>query len=104
MTRISLTVDGHARLRRRRTRMLLVQYLRERLRQDRHRDRLRHQQLRRLHGPPQRQQREVVQRAGGPADGGEVTTIEGLAQDGQLHPVGGVPECHGLSAATARPG
>src|SRR3954451_10553980 len=33
-------------------------------REDRHRDRLRHQQLRRLHRAPERSEREVVQRAG----------------------------------------
>ena len=39
------------------------------------------------------------------ADGGEVTTIEGLARDGQLHPVQeGFWECHGLQCGFCTPG
>jgi carbon-monoxide dehydrogenase small subunit len=39
------------------------------------------------------------------ADGGEVTTIEGLARDGQLHPVQeGFWECHGLQCGYCTPG
>jgi len=39
------------------------------------------------------------------ADGGEVTTIEGLAKDGSLHPVQqGFWECHGLQCGFCTPG
>ena len=39
------------------------------------------------------------------ADGGEVTTIEGLAQDGELHPVqAAFAECHGLQCGFCTPG
>ena len=39
------------------------------------------------------------------ADGHEVTTIEGLAQDGQLHPVQeAFRECHGLQCGFCTPG
>ena len=39
------------------------------------------------------------------ADGSEVTTIEGLAEDGQLHPVQeGFWECHGLQCGYCTPG
>ena len=39
------------------------------------------------------------------ADGSEVTTIEGLAENGQLHPVQeGFWECHGLQCGYCTPG
>lgn len=39
------------------------------------------------------------------ADGAEVTTIEGLARDGQLHPLQeGFWECHGLQCGYCTPG
>ncbi len=39
------------------------------------------------------------------ADGAEVTTIEGLARNGQLHPVQqGFWECHGLQCGYCTPG
>jgi carbon-monoxide dehydrogenase small subunit len=39
------------------------------------------------------------------ADGSEVTTIEGLARDGKLHPVQeGFWECHGLQCGFCTPG
>jgi aerobic carbon-monoxide dehydrogenase small subunit len=39
------------------------------------------------------------------ADGGDVTTIEGLAQDGELHPVQqAFRECHGLQCGFCTPG
>lgn len=39
------------------------------------------------------------------ADGGEVTTIEGLAKDGELHPVqAAFRECHGLQCGYCTPG
>jgi carbon-monoxide dehydrogenase small subunit len=39
------------------------------------------------------------------ADGADITTIEGLAKDGQLHPVQqGFWECHGLQCGYCTPG
>jgi len=39
------------------------------------------------------------------ADGSEITTVEGLARDGQLHPVQeGFWECHGLQCGYCTPG
>lgn len=39
------------------------------------------------------------------ADGAEITTIEGLAKDGQLHPLQeGFWECHGLQCGYCTPG
>jgi carbon-monoxide dehydrogenase small subunit len=39
------------------------------------------------------------------ADGSDITTIEGLARDGQLHPVQeGFWECHGLQCGYCTPG
>jgi carbon-monoxide dehydrogenase small subunit len=39
------------------------------------------------------------------ADGAEITTIEGLAKDGELHPVQeGFWECHGLQCGFCTPG
>jgi carbon-monoxide dehydrogenase small subunit len=39
------------------------------------------------------------------ADGAEITTIEGLAADGQLHPLQeGFWECHGLQCGYCTPG
>ena len=39
------------------------------------------------------------------ADGGEITTVEGLATDGQLHPVQqAFAECHGLQCGYCTPG
>ena len=63
MTRITVTVDGVEYSDEVEPRTLLVHYLRETARQDGHGRRLRHQQLRGLHRPPRRPQREVLQRA-----------------------------------------
>jgi carbon-monoxide dehydrogenase small subunit len=39
------------------------------------------------------------------ADGGEVMTVEGLAQGGQLHPIqDGFHQCHGLQCGFCTPG
>lgn len=39
------------------------------------------------------------------ADGGEITTVEGLANDGKLHPVQeAFAECHGLQCGYCTPG
>ena len=39
------------------------------------------------------------------ADGAEITTVEGLARDGELHPVQeGFWECHGLQCGYCTPG
>jgi carbon-monoxide dehydrogenase small subunit len=39
------------------------------------------------------------------ADGGEITTVEGLSTDGKLHPVqNAFAECHGLQCGFCTPG
>jgi aerobic-type carbon monoxide dehydrogenase small subunit (CoxS/CutS family) len=39
------------------------------------------------------------------ADGGDITTVEGLAQDGKLHPIQeAFAECHGLQCGYCTPG
>ncbi len=105
MTRISLTVDGARVVDDVEPRMLLVQYLRERLGKTGtvigcdtsncgsctvHLDGVSVKSCNVL----------AVQ-----ADGAEVTTIEGLATDGRLHPVQeAFRECHGLQCGYCTPG
>jgi carbon-monoxide dehydrogenase small subunit len=105
MTRISLTVDGAPVTDDVEPRMLLVQYLRERLGKTGtvigcdtsncgactvH-----------LDGTSVKSCNVLAVQA----DGAEVTTIEGLAQDGQLHKVQeAFRECHGLQCGFCTPG
>ena len=105
MTRISLTVDGEKVADDVEPRMLLVQYLREKLGKTGtvigcdtsncgactvH-----------LDGQSVKSCNVLAVQA----DGAEVTTIEGLAQDGQLHPVQeAFRECHGLQCGFCTPG
>ena len=105
MTRISLTVDGASVSDDVEPRMLLVQYLRERLGKTGtvigcdtsncgactvH-----------LDGTSVKSCNVLAVQA----DGAEVTTIEGLAQDGELHPVQeAFRECHGLQCGFCTPG
>ena len=105
MTRISLTVDGASVSDDVEPRMLLVQYLREKLGKTGtvigcdtsncgactvH-----------LDGTSVKSCNVLAVQA----DGAEVTTIEGLATDGQLHPVQeAFRECHGLQCGFCTPG
>jgi carbon-monoxide dehydrogenase small subunit len=105
MTRINLTVDGANVSDDVEPRMLLVQYLRERLGKTGtvigcdtsncgactvH-----------LDGTSVKSCNVLAVQA----DGAEVTTIEGLAQDGQLHKVQeAFRECHGLQCGFCTPG
>jgi len=105
MTRISLTVDGEKVADDVEPRMLLVQYLREKLGKTGtgtgcdtstcgactvH-----------LNGSSVKSCNVLAVQA----DGAEVTTIEGLAQNGQLHPVQeAFRECHGLQCGFCTPG
>ena len=105
MTRISLTVDGEKVADDVEPRMLLVQYLREKLGKTGtvigcdtsncgactvH-----------LDGQSVKSCNVLAVQA----DGSEVTTIEGLATDGQLHPVQeAFRECHGLQCGFCTPG
>ncbi len=59
---VTATVNGTARSADVETRLLLVHFLRETLGADRHAHRLRHVELRRVHGAPGRDAREVVHR------------------------------------------
>jgi carbon-monoxide dehydrogenase small subunit len=105
MTRINLTVDGQQVTDDVEPRMLLVHYLRERLGKTGtvvgcdtsncgactvH-----------LDGSSVKSCNVLAVQV----DGSEVTTIEGLAQDGQLHPVQeAFRECHGLQCGFCTPG
>ena len=105
MTQISLTVDGAQVSDDVEPRMLLVQYLREKLGKTGtvigcdtsncgactvH-----------LNGSSVKSCNVLAVQA----DGAEVTTIEGLAQNGQLHPVQeAFRECHGLQCGFCTPG
>jgi carbon-monoxide dehydrogenase small subunit len=105
MTRISLTVDGAQVSDDVEPRLLLVQYLREKLGKTGtvigcdtsncgactvH-----------LDGRSVKSCNVLAVQA----DGHEVTTIEGLAQDGELHPVQeAFRECHGLQCGFCTPG
>jgi aerobic carbon-monoxide dehydrogenase small subunit len=105
MTRISLTVDGEKVSDDIEPRMLLVQYLREKLGKTGtvigcdtsncgactvH-----------LDGQSVKSCNVLAVQA----DGGEVATIEGLAVDGELHPVqAAFRECHGLQCGFCTPG
>ena len=62
--------------------------------------------MRLLHRAPRRPCREVLLHAGLQADGGEVTTIEGIATgDAPVHPVQeAFRECHGLQCGYCTPG
>ncbi|MBO0843453.1 MAG: (2Fe-2S)-binding protein [Nocardioides sp.] len=105
MTQIKLTVDGQQVADDVEPRMLLVQYLRERLGKTGtvigcdtsncgactvH-----------LDGRSVKSCNVLAVQA----DGGEVTTVEGLAKDGELHPVqAAFRECHGLQCGYCTPG
>jgi carbon-monoxide dehydrogenase small subunit len=105
MTRISLTVDGEKVSDDVEARMLLVQYLREKVGKTGtvigcdtsncgactvH-----------LNGQSVKSCNVLAVQA----DGGEVTTIEGLATNGELHPVqAAFRECHGLQCGFCTPG
>jgi len=105
MTRISLNVDGAAVSDDVEPRMLLVQYLRERLGKTGtvigcdtsncgactvH-----------LNGSSVKSCNVLAVQA----DGAEVTTIEGLAKDGELHPMqAAFHECHALQCGYCTPG
>ena len=74
-------------------------------RQDRHGGRLRHQQLRRLHRAPRRPSVKSCSVLAVQADGHEVTTIEGLATNGELHPMQqAFHENHALQCGYCTPG
>ena len=75
---------------------MLVQYLREQLGKTGTVIGCDTGELRRLHRPSRRPQREIVQRPGRTGRRrSEVTTIEGIATDGELHPVQeAFHECH----------
>ena len=105
MTAVSMTVNGKAVSADVEPRTLLIQYLRE------------NQRLTGTHvGCDTSQCGACVVHVDGvavksctmlavQADGAEVTTIEGLAHDGQLHPVQeAFRECHGLQCGFCTPG
>ena len=96
MTKIELTVDGAHRLRRRRAAHAARAVPPREARQDRHRDRLRHQQLRCLHRPPRRQEREVAATCWpSRPTGTRSPPSRASPQDGELHPVQeAFRECH----------
>jgi carbon-monoxide dehydrogenase small subunit len=72
---------------------------------DRHACRVRHVAMRRLCRACRRQGGEILHHAGAQASGAEVTTIEGLAGGGELHPVqAAFREHHGLQCGFCTPG
>ena len=105
MTRISVTVDGDTYSDDVEPRMLLVHYLRERL-----------GKTGTVVGCDTSNCGACTVHLGGrsvkscnvlavQADGEEVTTIEGLAQDGELHPMqNAFRECHALQCGYCTPG
>ncbi|WP_110206539.1 (2Fe-2S)-binding protein [Nocardioides daejeonensis] len=105
MTRIKLTVDGASVADDVEPRMLLVQYLREKL-----------GKTGTVIGCDTSNCGACTVHVNGrsvkscnmlavQADGAEVTTIEGLAKDGELHPVQeAFRECHGLQCGFCTPG
>ncbi len=105
MTRITVTVDGSSYTDDVEPRMLLVQYLRERL-----------GKVGTVVGCDTSNCGACTVHLDGRSvkscnvlavqtDGHEVTTVEGLAQDGELHPVqAAFRECHGLQCGYCTPG
>jgi carbon-monoxide dehydrogenase small subunit len=109
MTRISVTVDGAKYSDEVEPRMLLVHYLRERLGKTGtvvgcdtsncgactvH-----------LGGPDNQRSVKSCNVLAVQADGQDVTTIEGLSQDGELHPMqAAFHECHALQCGYCTPG
>ena len=102
---VTATVNGTARSADVETRLLLVHFLRETLGAHRHAHRLRHDELRRVHGAPGRDAGEVVHVFAVQADGREITTVEGLAgADGLSAVQEGFHEEHGLQCGFCTPG
>ena len=74
-------------------------------RADRYEHRLRHVVVRRVHRPHRRRVGEELHVLAVQADGADITTIEGLATDGQLHPMQqAFMENHGLQCGYCTPG
>ena len=103
---ISVTVNGTAHTHDVEPRTLLVQYIRENGRPDRHEHRVRHVVVRRLHVALRRRVGEELHVLAVQADGADITTIEGLADaDGTLHPMQqAFMENHGLQCGYCTPG
>ena len=104
---ITVTVNGDEHTRDVEPRLLLVHFLRDELRPDRHPLGLRHVQLRRLHGLARRRAGQVAARCSPcMADGHEVRTVEGLEPRRRARPgpAGLHASATACSAASARPG
>jgi carbon-monoxide dehydrogenase small subunit len=105
MTNVSMTVNGKSVSREVPDTTLLSDFLRETPAPDRHACGLRHQPVRRLRGPCRRARGEVLHGARRSLDGAEVTTIEGLAQGGEMHPMqAAFNKHHGLQCGFCTPG
>ena len=106
MTQINVRVDGASYTDDVEPRTLLVHYLRETARQGRHRRRLRHQQLRRLHRAPRRRGREELHRARRPGRRQRGHHDRGhRRRNGTLHPMQkAFHEMHGLQCGFCTPG
>ena len=106
MARISMTVNGKVRAGDVEPRLLLVHFLREQSASHRHARRLRHH----ASAAPARccvdgRSAKSCTMFAVQADGSTITTIEGLAPDGQLHPLQeGFWEEHGLQCGYCTPG
>ena len=101
---IKVTVSGEVREADVEPRLLLVHLLRD-ASADRHARRLRHEQLRGVHGPRQRRKRQVLHDVRGPGRRPEVKTIEGMADGAALHPLQqAFWDQHGLQCGFCTPG
>ena len=100
-----MTVNGAERESEVEPRTLLVYHLRDEPRPDRHQHRLRHVVVRGLHGPHRRRVGEVVHDARRAGRRRDITTIEGLADGDQMHPMQqAFHENHGLQCGYCTPG
>ena len=86
-------------------RTLLVDFIRDTVGLDRDEDRLRHVPVRVLHHPPGREAVKSCTVLAVQADGSSVTTIEGLSDNGGLHPIQqAFWDKHGLQCGFCTPG
>ena len=106
MTKVTMTVNGRKVSREVPDETLLSDFLREAPAPDRHPCRLRHDPVRGLRRPCRRGKAvKSCSALAAALDGAEVTTIEGLAANGDLHPMQkAFNDNHGLQCGFCTPG